>query len=296
MTVHPRSRGEHTGEARDELCPGGSSPLARGTPGRRACPRRLHRFIPARAGNTRRSSRSTWRTAVHPRSRGEHLAGDRHRPSPSGSSPLARGTLGALPLGRPLQRFIPARAGNTGLRAEAVSPSPVHPRSRGEHFELVDDAAEANGSSPLARGTLDLQRDCERVVRFIPARAGNTRVPGGEKEKTTVHPRSRGEHWTNELAEDYETGSSPLARGTLGGPQRRVASCRFIPARAGNTWPFRPLGTAHAVHPRSRGEHDLVGSRSVSSGRFIPARAGNTQNGIGSSNGSPVHPRSRGEH
>ena len=71
----------------------GSSPLARGT---RSDPRALrprHRFIPARAGNTRRDERACAGAAVHPRSRGEHRSARSPICSPSGSSPLARGTL-----------------------------------------------------------------------------------------------------------------------------------------------------------------------------------------------------------
>ena len=50
-----------------------------------------------------------------------------------------------------------------------------------------------------------------------------------------VYPRWRGEHETLTALDELEAGLSPLARGT----QRRncylVASCRFIPAGAGNT-------------------------------------------------------------
>ena len=50
--VHPRSRGEHppTSGAACSSC--GSSPLARGTPGRGPGATSPRRFIPARAGNT----------------------------------------------------------------------------------------------------------------------------------------------------------------------------------------------------------------------------------------------------
>ena len=50
--AHPRSRGEHTGGAllRGKLL--GSSPLARGTQGKRADPDYAVGLIPARAGNT----------------------------------------------------------------------------------------------------------------------------------------------------------------------------------------------------------------------------------------------------
>ena len=92
-TVHPRWRGEHsTGHSFCIRC-GGSSPLARGTPGhtaRSACGRR---FIPAGAGNTMNTMPSRSISTVHPRWRGEHMGRVGDVLVGAGSSPLARGTL-----------------------------------------------------------------------------------------------------------------------------------------------------------------------------------------------------------
>ena len=113
-----------------------------------------------------------------------------------------------------------------------------------------------------------------------------------------------------------ETGSSPLARGTLHERGLVRGGGRFIPARAGNTsapgcWP-----SSSPVHPRSRGEHRRralggnvqTGSSPLARGtrvllvlrregqRFIPARAGNTPPRPGQGRRVSVHPRSRGEH
>ena len=94
-------------------CPGGLSPLARGT--------RLNgnrhglswRFIPAGAGNSPASLEYPLYIPVYPRWRGE-LEREMH---PGlwelGLSPLARGTL-IMTHGRPDKvRFIPAGAGNS---------------------------------------------------------------------------------------------------------------------------------------------------------------------------------------
>ena len=100
-SVHPRSRGEHCGSVLSDNLRHGSSPLARGT---RVCLRDvggLHRFIPARAGNTRRRTSRARRPPVHPRSRGEHDAIFRQR--------------------LPVHRFIPARAGNTAARCSPTT-------------------------------------------------------------------------------------------------------------------------------------------------------------------------------
>ena len=55
-------------------------------------------------------------------------------------------------------------------------PCSVHPRSRGEYADTFTPLVSATGSSPLARGIPLL--DGRQFVggRFIPARAGNTRV------------------------------------------------------------------------------------------------------------------------
>ena len=314
--VHPRSRGEHSPSAAVSACSTGSSPLARGTPTASKCRGRVLRFIPARAGNTGSMATSTATASVHPRSRGEHLLGHYVVRQRGGSSPLARGTrMHRLQTARAC-RFIPARAGNTSMAcAWSIVPA-VHPRSRGEHRSRARAAGCRNGSSPLARGTLEPRAHQGSRDRFIPARAGNTDSAASPSALKAVHPRSRGEHFIKSQEIQKIHGSSPLARGTL--VLRRAGSSRnrFIPARAGNTRGNTPWRTAGAVHPRSRGEHSppapgrlpAPGSSPLARGtrgggvqpgrrrRFIPARAGNTTRWRTTSCWMSVHPRSRGEH
>ena len=278
---------------------------------------RLHRFIPARAGNTAdmaspsdpcaigssplaRGTRSTARpptpSPVHPRSRGEHG--------------IARGVPVYVAV-----RFIPARAGNTDQAEMDEDVSPVHPRSRGEHKapamswrrsavpvhprsrgEHLNPRSHS-GSSPLAR-TIAQGSSVYVAVRFIPARAGNTCATWTATRIAGSSPLARGKSgwpWLRAVGssplargtpQDYQrtlqrqpAGSSPLARGTRSIPPTRTMRWqRFIPARAGNTG----LSSAcrarlTAVHPRSRGEHDTANARPT---RIV----------------TPVHPRSRGEH
>ena len=111
--AHPRSRGEHAPWTAKSLSGRGSSPLARGTPGTTRHQAVVVRLIPARAGNTFKSTSCAHLPAAHPRSRGEHPRVSGRMIERSGSSPLARGTLHAgdsLAVGG---RLIPARAGNT---------------------------------------------------------------------------------------------------------------------------------------------------------------------------------------
>ena len=134
---------------------GGSSPRVRGTP--ELCP--LPRCV----------------SAVHPRACGERTIRAGSGVTCGGSSPRVRGTRASSPSAQPIDRFIPARAGN------AVS-------------------CTVDGNVPS---------------RFIPARAGNAILHSRHRRgMRPVHPRACGER-------------SHHAIGTWLG-------CRFIPARAGN--------------------------------------------------------------
>ena len=152
-------------------------------------------------------------------------------------------------------RLIPARAGSTALWFLLQRVPAVHPRSCGERTHLTDAEVAHPGSSPLARGTRNVNRLQAVEARLIPARAGNTTGkfhPGG---KGTAHPRSRGEHLDSLVACLHQVGSSPLARGT---PFRCCGvslMLRLIPARAGNMHASTKPAASCPAHPRSRGEH-----------------------------------------
>ena len=173
---------------------GGSSPLARGTHQARSTKLLRARLIPARAGNTCLRNLRVQLLQAHPRSRGEHVSGRVHCTEPHGSSPLARGTGFCLRSPNSMNRLIPARAGNTELPFHRRPSSPAHPRSRGEHAPHRRSDPPIRGSSPLARGTLRRLLQFRQSARLIPARAGNTPNPSGDKSLATAHPRSRGEH------------------------------------------------------------------------------------------------------
>ena len=213
-----------------------------------------------------------------------------------GSSPLARGTLEAIDPQLIARGLIPARAGNTRRSARTRSCIWAHPRSRGEHIPDVTPPARVEGSSPLARGTLDNFAGNCLVAGLIPARAGNTPVTARAVQPKRAHPRSRGEHVPLRITKKERMGSSPLARGTPRGFVERSGLVGLIPARAGNTMGLTSSSYAARAHPRSRGEHPRITPRAAASGgssplargtpRFaeagiyalglIPARAGNT--------------------
>ena len=111
-------------------------------------------------------------------------------------------------------------------------------------------------------------------------------------------------------------GPPPLARGPPTPGQMDAAGSRSTPARAGTTTPTRSSSTTFRVHPRSRGDHAIVGSSDygvrgppplargphdlvlidVLVERSTPARAGTTPSRRRPTRRSRVHPRSRGDH
>ncbi|EMX74522.1 hypothetical protein EC2726800_3525 [Escherichia coli 2726800] len=90
----------------------------------------------------------------------------------------------------------------------------VYPRWRGELFCALAFCWLSRGLSPLARGTLCRCQHCWRVIRFIPAGAGNTVPRIISLSSSTVYPRWRGEHVGRESFDCPYIGLSPLARGT----------------------------------------------------------------------------------
>ncbi len=334
-SVHPRSRGERRPAHIAPPPHDGSSPLARGTGSAVITHPPPARFIPARAGNGKSSSRLLGSRPVHPRSRGERITCASIGSCGPGSSPLARGTVAysgarycasrSSPLARGTarpdpgnarpRRFIPARAGNGPSARHVMYSASVHPRSRGERQRRATRRRKHIGSSPLARGTEFPQSEVPRQDRFIPARAGNGRSGRPRHPPATVHPRSRGERGRRPTATARGRGSSPLARGTGAPPIGENLGSRFIPARAGNGGSQDGPDRCQAVHPRSRGERAPVrigeksrrGSSPLARGtelawpasmcrqRFIPARAGNGLSRNARATRRSVHPRSRGE-
>mgnify|MGYP000981406840 CR=1 FL=1 len=172
------------------------------------------------------------------------------------------------------------------------------------------------GSSPLARGTLESVLNVFQGLRLIPARAGNTASAPASPAHARAHPRSRGEHPRTWAVTDDLKGSSPLARGAPIKLDNCQATVGLIPARAGSTVCQVCLFLVPGAHPRSRGEHSVSGwmgrydggSSPLARGALaehrqakaalglIPARAGSTTKTLRLSTQMRAHPRSRGEH
>ena len=94
-----------------------------------------------------------------------------------GSSPLARGAPFGADAGADSGGLIPARAGSTSTLPNERRHRRAHPRSRGEHILVIVAVQIAGGSSPLARGALEVEVLELLGTGLIPARAGSTSSP-----------------------------------------------------------------------------------------------------------------------
>ena len=172
--AHPRSRGENRCGHRRGCGRRGSSPLTRGKHRRPARDRRGLGLIPAHAGKTTPTPRSSSLLRAHPRSRGENAAGIEATISDEGSSPLTRGKLRRLCGLKSSTGLIPAHAGKTGTSKRRSSRARAHPRSRGENKDGAGKDLIRWGSSPLTRGKPCASLDDCYPPGLIPAHAGKT--------------------------------------------------------------------------------------------------------------------------
>ncbi len=293
---HPRVRGEHQTHEPDPETTPGSSPRARGAPGRGSPDARQPGIIPACAGSTSPAAANPPTMGDHPRVRGEHEG-------PYGPQYGAPG-------------IIPACAGSTIPRAGPDRTARDHPRVRGEHGGRQVWSLRVLGSSPRARGAPPRRRSGSSWCGIIPACAESTCRSRGRSGRRRDHPRVRGEHFCSHSHAALTWGSSPRARGALAVGDEDVASVGIIPACAGSTHVQQGRRHPRGDHPRVRGEHCALAlmplMRPGSSPRargapqspahrrlqlgIIPACAGSTQPGANVFDGHGDHPRVRGEH
>ena len=274
-------------------------------------------IIPAYAGSTCTTTKSSRAVADHPRIRGEHrwsefsptapggiipaYAGSTGRwfPWPQytvGSSPHTRGARAPIRRCCRLARIIPAYAGSTVVDRGGDPRVEDHPRIRGEHSCSL--------YPWVAQG------------RIIPAYAGSTLNRPVCCTSAADHPRIRGEHLVIAVDWDLAAGSSPHTRGAREDASRAAHVARIIPAYAGSTRVGRRPCRRSEDHPRIRGEHHhpiprvsrINGSSPHTRGAppadvrkrpnrgIIPAYAGSTRISQGPDGASRDHPRIRGEH
>ena len=111
--AHPRSRGENSWDATQQVQGSGASPLTRGKRSRVHRRARDRGRIPAHAGKTRRRPGRPARRRAHPRSRGENTHAFLLALRGAGASPLTRGKPEAPVSSGEAGGRIPAHAGKT---------------------------------------------------------------------------------------------------------------------------------------------------------------------------------------
>ncbi len=208
-------------------------------------------LTPACAGNTLPSPETRGRYSAHPL-RGEH-SDTRYCPAAVSRSPPPGGEhYGQVSAKNRVERSPPPARGTPAPQSQQASPS-VHPRLRG---------------TPLRRPIAGIPHP------LTPACAGNTAARKSPIQRTTAHPRLRGEHLFGLKTVQTVDRSPPrgehasIARNT--GSVRRSPPCagntswlddERLPAsahpRAGNTAAPAPPDTGRPAHPRLRGEHSL---------------------------------------
>ncbi|RSX51074.1 hypothetical protein D2E24_1914 [Bifidobacterium samirii] len=313
--VHPRLRGEDWSKAGCSKWRSGSPPLARGRSGHLRQFADDVRFTPACAGKMPSALSGPFLRPVHPRLRGEDVAGSVESERPSGSPPLARGRCLRLCLFIGPGRFTPACAGKISASSGTAVGAAVHPRLRGEDWPRPPAPCRRTGSPPLARGRSDRRSRRGFPRRFTPACAGKIMSRLCLGSPLPVHPRLRGEDGGCRPAHWAMSGSPPLARGRSCRACAWVPRSRFTPACAGKMSGRARPRRAWSVHPRLRGE-DLTavpqypgyyGSPPLARGRyhqhrtpgrtrrFTPACAGKMRPSGCCPSSPTVHPRLRGE-
>ena len=112
----------------------------------------------------------------------------------------------------------------------------------------------------------------------------------------TVHPRGRGEHFSQMVRLCHQCGSSPRARGTHRPVENLRRRRRFIPAGAGTTSSPACGRSGAPVHPRGRGEHSATGCAWRRFRGSSPRARGTRDSQRTCTKRQSVHPRGRGEH
>ena len=214
----------------------------------------------------------------------------------AGLSPHGRGKPTVLIPPQPGFRSIPARAGETVLRATLPWGGFVYPRTGGGNWLLVATGGAPAGLSPHGRGKPVVLLVMRAGTGSIPARAGETPPGISPNSSCPVYPRTGGGNWDASTHRRSGGGLSPHGRGKHIASMSVCATLGSIPARAGETNKCPLRGFASKVYPRTgggnwmwllgeypdaglsphgRGKRVPIGGDAVGIGS-IPARAGET--------------------
>ena len=194
-----------------------------------------NRIIPAHAGQTRCERCRRYGRADHPRACGANTSTEGNADSTYGSSPRMRGKQRAFIENTLKPRIIPAHAGQTAPYVHRTFCRADHPRACGANGGANCRRWHAIGSSPRMRGKHAVAGAARRVVRIIPAHAGQTSGLTYPMPSVADHPRACGANFRVREVVDAYAGSSPRMRGKRLHKRHRGKPVRIIPAHAGQT-------------------------------------------------------------
>ena len=193
-------------------------------------------------------------------------------------------------------RIIPAHAGQTFLSPIREPSYADHPRACGANQPSQMLRGSGAGSSPRMRGKRGVFLHRLRIVRIIPAHAGQTSTGSSSSSRSPDHPRACGANRCCRSPWASNDGSSPRMRGKPTHHRSHIIHNRIIPAHAGQTrflpywpwlWPDHPRACGANIRysmsgigrdgssPRMRGKLLNVKTQ-VWNERIIPAHAGQT--------------------
>ena len=195
VAVYPRACGGTTPAVSTLSAKSGLSPRVRGNPDRSSIPVAAVGSIPARAGEPAVKAYQGLIVAVYPRACGGTDTPPNAPPPSAGLSPRVRGNQYLHRTRRPLQRSIPARAGEpehpTGNRAVYG----VYPRACGGTTPSAVKPDWKGGLSPRVRGNRNPHPSRQGRRRSIPARAGEPGPEACRQWCSRVYPRACGGTW-----------------------------------------------------------------------------------------------------
>ena len=231
----------------------GPSPRGRGNLRVIHCPTHRTGTIPAWAGEPAENRVADFLGGDHPRVGGGTATAAGERLVDRGPSPRGRGNLTRRSAANPLERTIPAWAGEPGRAREGRGLERDHPRVGGGTGVTRPHLGLPQGPSPRGRGNPSSPSRARRGSGTIPAWAGEPAMPTCRIRTGTDHPRVGG--GTMQLARYGPGGWGPSPRGR--GNLSRIGVDRLargtIPAWAGEPDEDVFVGRAFGDHPRVGG-------------------------------------------
>ena len=191
----------------------GLSPRVRGNPAAVFSYSRSIRSIPACAGEPAAVLHLWLATPVYPRVCGGTMLANRLAQGVKGLSPRVRGNHRQGPADRPLDRSIPACAGEPTQSRDAAKSAKVYPRVCGGTPVRRIVAGGDKGLSPRVRGNLVTSCSSACFDRSIPACAGEPFTLSFCERTLTVYPRVCGGTALVGIFSFPRLGLSPRVRG-----------------------------------------------------------------------------------